>query len=206
MEESPICPHLSKLTHLYRGVFPKALRNLLQLEAVKQSTKEFPEFLNSRKEGLFHLRGKQCCCGVREKCILKDTEWNILFTTISAPCPNKHDKRKDCYHVFKAKEWLTVDKVDFSLVCILLRNMCYGQYTSIIKTAQTHRNEVIHTEKSSIDEEEFALLWRKAQTSISDITDCVSQELKEQILTEVDEIYNYKPTLTRYLGMCKLEV
>lgn len=204
MEDSPICPYLSKLTHLYRGVFPKALRSLLQLETVKQGAKSFLEFLNIQKESLFHLRGKPCCCNFRQKrSLLKDTEWNILFTTIRSQCPNEGN---GCFHVFKAREWLTVEALDFSLVCVLHRNICHSRYESIIKTAQAHRNEVIHTDKSSIKEEEFELLWRKAQTSVSDIAACVSQELKEQILAEVDKIYKYKPSLTRYLGILKLGV
>lgn len=198
MVDSPICPHLSKLTHFYRGIYPKALRRLLHLEALNQNANTFVEFINNRRETLFHLRGKYCCCGSRQHSVLKQAEWNVLFKTHINKCPNNGT---DCFHMFKAPEWLTVDMLEFSLACVLLRNICHRRYENIVKTAQLHRNEVIHTEKSSIGEDEFELLWRKAVTSASDIAARVSTEFKNQIREEADLIYKYKPMLTRYLGM-----
>ncbi|XP_061189685.1 uncharacterized protein LOC133197594 [Saccostrea echinata] len=205
MEDCPICPHLSKLTHFYRGVYPKALRRLMHLEIVNKSAGSFVEFLNDKKETLFHLKGKQCCCGYRRRnSVLKETEWNNLYTTQNNSCPNNYT---DCFHVYKAREWLTVDHLDFSLACVLLRNICPGQYENTIKTAQKHRNEVIHLEKSSVGGEEFELLWNKALTSLSDIADLVSKEFKEQIILEAELVYKYKPEFSRYLEntLCEIE-
>ncbi|XP_048770118.2 uncharacterized protein LOC125676270 isoform X2 [Ostrea edulis] len=204
MVDSPICPHLSKLTHFYRGIYPKALRRLLHLEALNQNANTFVEFINNRRETLFHLRGKYCCCGSRQHSVLKQAEWNVLFKTHINKCPNNGT---DCFHMFKAPEWLTVDMLEFSLACVLLRNICHRRYENIVKTAQLHRNEVIHTEKSSIGEDEFELLWRKAVTSASDIAARVSTEFKNQIREEADLIYKYKPMLTRYLEntLCEVE-
>ena len=206
MERSPFCLYSEKIRLLYLDVFTKVLRKLFLQEMKKQNINDFVEFLNNHREDLFHLTGKHCCCGNNKQrnSILSNSLWNNLFTihacTTSAQCPNKSHK-SDCFHKYKANKWLTVENdVDFSLVCILLRNTCDTKFKNTIEIVQSNRNEVIHTGKARITGEEFELLWGKAKKFLSEVALFVSKELKEQASKEASDIYNYNEKLARYIG------
>lgn len=145
----------------------RALHKLLQQEIDKQNVGNFVDFLNNNAETLFHLRGIRCCCNKKEYGVLYKDQWNYLFTTCtsSIQCPRN---QQNCYHTYKAWPCLTVDRVDFSLACVLLRNICDSINKESIKALQLHRNEFVHN-PSPLDQDEFELLWRKGKTSLFDV-------------------------------------
>lgn len=198
-KESPFCIYSTKLLHFYTVVCLRALHRLLQQEIVKQDNGKFVIFLSKNAETLFHLRGKKCCCDkwLRSE-ILNTDQWNYLFTpcTSSIQCPRN---QQNCFHTYKARPCLTVDKVDFSLACVLLRNICDSINKESIKALQLHRNEFVHN-PSPLDQDEFELLWRKGKTSLCDVANDLPVEMKEQISKDSEMIYNYTDKVTRYIG------
>lgn len=198
-KESPFCIYFTKLHHFYMGVCSRALHKLLQQEIAKQNVGNFVNFLNKHTETLFHLRGIRCCCNRKEYVVLSKDQWNDLFTKPMSPihCPRN---QQDCYHTYEAQRYLTVDKVDFSLACVLLRNICDPKYKNKIKIFQECRNEFIHKFPPPLDPNDFELLWRKAETSLCDVTNDLPEGKKQQISEDADTIYNYREMLTSYLG------
>lgn len=198
-KESPFCIYFTKLHHFYMGVCSRALHKLLQQEIAKQNVGNFVNFLNKHTETLFHLRGIRCCCNRKEYVVLSKDQWNDLFTKPMSPihCPRN---QQDCYHTYEAQRYLTVDKVDFSLACVLLRNICDPKYKNKIKIFQECRNEFIHKFPPPLDPNDFELLWRKAETSLCDVTNDLPVGIKQQISKDADTIYNYREMLTSYLG------
>lgn len=195
--EFPFCIYSTKLLHLYI-LCSRALRKLLQQEIDKQNVGNFANFLNNNAETLFHLRGIKCCCNKREYVVLNKEQWNSLFTrsTSSIQCPRN---QQNCFHTYKAWQYLTVDKVDFSLACVLLRNICDSTNKESIMALQLHRNQFVHN-PSPLDQDEFELQWNKTKTSLSNVIN--DKELKEQICKKADVIYNFmfRDMLTRYIG------
>lgn len=203
-EESPFCVYSTKLLHFYMVVCPRALHKLLQQEIDKQNVGNFVNFLNNNTEALFHLRGKICCCNKWQRYeVLNKDQWNSLFTpsTSSIQCPRN---QQNCFHTYKAR-YLTVEKVDFSLACVLLRNICESINKDSIKTLQSHRNQFVHN-PSPLDQDEFELLWRKGKTSLCNVTNDLPVEMKQQISKEADIIYNYTEKLARYIETTTCEV
>lgn len=198
-KESPFCIYSTKLLHFYTVVCLRALHRLLQQEIVKQNNGKFFMFLSKNAETLFHLRGKKCCCDkwLRSE-ILNTDQWNYLFVPFakSIRCPRN---QQNCFHTYIARYSLTVDRVDFSLACVLLRNTCDSINKESIKALQSHRNEFVHN-PSPLDQDEFELLWSKGKTSLCDVMKDLPVEIKQQISKEADMIYNYRELLTRYLG------
>lgn len=193
------CIYSTKLFTFYRDVCLNALRKLLQHEIDKQNVGNFVNFLNKNAETLFHLRGNKCCCDKwqRNKVLNKD-QWDSLFipSTSAIQCPRN---QQNCFHTYKAWPCLTLDRVDFSLACVLLRNICHSINKDSIKALQLHRNEFVHN-PSPLDQDEFELLWRKGKTSLCDVIN--DEELRQQICKEADDIYSYmfRDLLTRYIG------
>lgn len=196
--EFPFCIYSTKLLHFYM-LCSRALHKLLKQEIDKQNVVNFVNFLNNNAETLFHLRGIQCCCNKKEYGVLNKDQWNYLFTTSSTQCPRN---QQNCFHTYKARQNLTVYKVDFSLACVLLRNICDSTNKESIKALQLHRNQFVHN-PSPLDQHEFELLWRKSKTSLFDVANDLPTEIKQQISNDFDMIYNYKEKLARYLGKSK---
>lgn len=196
-EEFPFCIYSTKLLHFYMIVCSKALHKLLQQEIDKQNVRNFVSFLNKKSETLFHLRGIRCCCRKEEREVLSKTQWNKLFTRHSIQCPRN---QQNCYHTYKARPCLTVDKLDFSLTCVLLRSICDPKYTYRIMTLQSDRNEFIHNSPPPLDPKEFELLWKKGIRALCNLANDLPGEINQQIRKEADMIYNYNEILTRYLG------
>ena len=205
MEASPFCPFAEKLRHLYLIIFSNVLRKLILQEMERQNENGFVEFLNKHREVLFHLKGRYCCCGDNKQrnSILTKDQWNNLFmvSTTHAHCQYR-THNIDCFHTYEAHPWLTVENevVDFSLLCVLLRNICDSKYKKTIETVQLNRNEVIHNGKSRLSEGDFEILWSKAMISLSEVALYVSKESEEQAIKEAGDIYNYKEKLARYIG------
>lgn len=195
-EESPFCIYSTKLLHFYMVVCSRALHNLLQQEIDKQNVGNFVNFLNNNAETLLHLRGIRCCCNKNEYGVLNKDQWNYLFTTSSIQCPRN---QQDCFHTYKARQCLTVDRVDFSLACVLLRNICDSINKDSIKALQSHRNQFVHN-PSPLDQDEFELLWRKGKTSLCDVANDLPLEIKQKISKDSEMIYNYTEKLARYIG------
>lgn len=203
-EESPFCVYSTKLLHFYMVVCSRALHKLLQQEIDKQNVGNFVNFLNNNAETLFHLRGIKCCCNEKEYGVLNKDQWNYLFTpsTSSIQCPQN---QQNCFHTYKARQCLTVDKVDFSLACVLLRNICDSINKESIKALQSHRNQFVHN-PSPLDQDEFELLWSKAKTSLCNVVNDLPVEMKQQISKDSEIIYNYTEKLARYIGKNSLRV
>lgn len=203
-EESPFCIYSTKLLHFYTIVCSRALHKLLQQEIDKQNVSDFVSFLNMKSETLFHLRGITCCCGIKEEYgVLGKAQWNNLFTRSSIQCPRN---QRNCFHTYKARQFLTVDKLDFSLACVLLRSLCNPIYEYRITTLQLNRNKFIHDSPPPLDPNQFELLWRKGKTALCNVTNDLHEEIKQDLCKEADMIYNYREMLTRYLEITKCEV
>ena len=206
MEKSPFCLFVDKLRLLYLDLFPNVLRKLIQQEMKSPIVNDFVEFLNNHREVLFHLKGRHCCCGNNKQrnSILTKDQWNNLFMISTTPVHCQYRTNKiNCFHAYEAYHWLTVENevVDFSLLCILLRNVCDSKYQKTIETVQSNRNEVIHNGKSRLFKGDFEILWSKAMVSLSEVALYVSKALEEQTTQEAREIYNYKEKQARYKNL-----
>ncbi|KAK3100195.1 hypothetical protein FSP39_016007 [Pinctada imbricata] len=157
------------------------LRRVVKHSYTTQGARSFEVYLNNNKHTLFHLLFKQCCCG--NNCTvtpLSKYQWQLLYVRTSTR--NPHGRRGECPCQYTAISGVTLDVMDVSLCCLVLRNICSGVSMPDIDTIRDVRNQLIHTSNASLDATLYSDTWNKVEAAMLNLAQGVSSSFKSNTL------------------------
>ena len=162
-----------RLCLLTLNTCPARLRRVID-HSYSRGVPNFEVFLNNNIHHLFHLRFRNCCCSNNTSTVtpLNKSQWDLLFTRISTR--NPHGRRGECPCQYKAILGVTTNVLDITLCCLFLCNICPGISQQDVVTIRQVRNDLIHANAASIDEQTFKRTWSAVEKALLNLSRLVS--------------------------------
>ncbi|KAK3106318.1 hypothetical protein FSP39_017604 [Pinctada imbricata] len=171
---------------------PVGLRRFIEHNYTTNGFARFDGFLDqwNIKHNLFHLRFKSCCSvhctNANRSTPICTEQWDLLYKeTLSR---NPHGDGRKCPCMYTAIPGVTTEVMDVTLCCLLLRNCMSGGINMVhIEQICAVRNQILHSNSATLDEQTFNDIWRRLEKSLLHIAAQVSSEFHNEVRKTIKE-------------------
>lgn len=194
-----------KLLSFVVGISTDVVHHYFEIRILDTLT--FETFLNREKHVLFHehIPTIKCCqCALlslaaqHKRCFLTKSQFSLLFDS-NGPVEPNHEKRSRsgtvleyCLHSYSAVRNVSVDVMDITLVCEIVRKCCPSipGNPSWLKAIRKTRNDLFHLSSGQLSTQEFEKEWKILATAVIQIAGVIGTSYQTTIRKQIAELKN----------------